>query len=166
MTREDYERAFAEWLGIRRTIWLGEGCIGDDTHGHIDDVARFVTDDTIVIAVERDPTDENHARSMDNLRRLEAASADPAIGPLRVVTLPFPSPVYWHDERLPASYMNFYIANGVVIVPTFNDPNDRVALQTLAELFPDRQTVGVHAVDLVLGLGTLHCLTQQEPLPR
>jgi agmatine deiminase len=162
MTREDYEQVFAEWLGITRTIWLGEGCVGDDTHGHVDDVARFVTADTVVLAVEEDPADDNHARSMDNLQRLDRAAA--AGGrPLRVVRLPFPRPVIMNGERLPASYANFYIANGVVIVPTFNDPNDRIALDTLASLMPDRQVVGIHAVDLVWGLGTLHCLTQQEP---
>ena len=162
MTREEYERAFAEWLGVTRTIWLGAGCVGDDTHGHIDDVARFVSADTIVLAVEDDPADDNHARSMDNLERLEQASRD-ASRPLRIVTLPFPRPVIMHGERLPASYANFYIANGVVIVPTFNDPNDRMALNTLASLMPQRHVVGIHAVDLVWGLGTLHCLTQQEP---
>jgi agmatine deiminase len=162
--RGDYEAIFADWLGIRRTIWLGEGCVGDDTHGHIDDVARFVSRDTIVLAVEDDPGDENHARSIDNLRRLEALDGDPVVGPLRVVTLPFPRPVVMNGERLPASYANFYIANGVVIVPTFNDPNDRVALNILAELMPSHRIVGIHAVDLVWGLGTLHCLTQQEPL--
>ena len=162
MTRADYERVFAEWLGVTRTIWLGEGCVGDDTHGHVDDVARFVAADTVVLAVEQDPLDENHGPSMDNLKRLEHAArgGDP---PLRVVTLPFPRPVIMNGERLPASYANFYIANGVVIVPTFNDPNDRVAMNTLASLLPDRQVVGIHAVDLVWGLGTLHCLTQQEP---
>jgi agmatine deiminase len=164
LTRTDYERAFAEWLGIRRTIWLGEGCVGDDTHGHIDDVARFVSADTIVLAVEDDPADENHARSMDNVRRLEAASRDAATGPLRVVRLPFPRPVIMNGERLPASYANFYIANGVVLVPTFNDANDRLALNTLADLMPSHKVVGIHAVDLVWGLGTIHCLTQQEPL--
>jgi agmatine deiminase len=162
MTREEYERVFAEWLGATRTIWLGEGCVGDDTHGHIDDVARFVSADTIVLAVEEDPADDNHARSMDNLKRLEHAARD-ASRPLRIVKLPFPRPVLMNGERLPASYANFYIANGVVIVPTFNDPNDRAALSTLASLMPDRQVVGIHAVDLVWGLGTLHCLTQQEP---
>jgi len=163
LTRADYERAFAEWLGTRRTIWLGEGCLGDDTHGHIDDIARFVTPDTIVVAVERDPADGNHARSLDNLRRLEHAATDPAVGPLRIVELPFPRPLWMEADRLPASYANFYMANGVVIVPTFNDVNDRLALQTLAELCPDRQVVGLHAGDLVWGQGTLHCLTQQEP---
>ena len=134
--REDYERIFEEWLGVRRTIWLGEGCVGDDTHGHIDDVARFVSADTVVVAVEEDPQDENHARSKDNLRRLETESRHADVRPLRIVTLPFPRPVEMNGERLPASYANFYIANGVVLVPTFNDPNDRVALNTLADLMP------------------------------
>lgn len=163
LTRADYEQIFREWLGIRRTIWLGEGCVGDDTHGHIDDIARFVDASTVVLAVEHDPADENHARSMDNLRRLETAARDAAIAPFRVVTLPFPRPVIMNGERLPASYANFYLANGLVLVPTFNDPNDRVALNTLAELMPQHRIVGIHAVDLVWGLGTLHCLTQQEP---
>jgi agmatine deiminase len=165
LTRDDYERLFAEWLGVHHTIWLGEGCVGDDTHGHIDDVARFVRRDTIVLAVERDPSDDNHARSMDNLRRLEHVARSPGIDPLRIVTLPFPRPVMMKGERLPASYANFYIANGVVLVPTFNDPNDRVALNTIAELMPSHRVVGIHSVDLVWGLGTLHCLTQQEPAP-
>jgi agmatine deiminase len=164
LSRDDYETVFRDWLGVRRTIWLGEGCVGDDTHGHIDDIARFVDERTVVLAVEADPADENHRRSVDNQRRLEAASSDPAIGPLRIVALPFPRPVIMTGERLPASYANFYIANGVVLVPTFNDANDRVALNTLAELMPNRRVVGIHAVDLVWGLGTLHCLTQQEPL--
>jgi agmatine deiminase len=163
--REDYERLFSKWLGVRHTIWLGEGCVGDDTHGHIDDIARFVDPSTVVLAVEDDPRDENHARSIDNLHRLESASSTPGIGPLRVVKLPFPRPVVMNGERLPASYANFYIANGAVLVPTFNDRNDRVALNTLAELMPSHRVVGIHAVDLVWGLGTLHCLTQQEPLP-
>jgi agmatine deiminase len=163
MTREDYERVFRDWLGVRQTLWLGEGCVGDDTHGHIDDVARFVAPGVIVIAHEQDPADENHRRSADNLHRLGLAGGER--GGLRVVTLPFPRPVTMRGERLPASYANFYVANGVVLVPTFNDPNDRVALNTLASLMPDRQVVGIHAVDLVWGLGTLHCLTQQQPAP-
>jgi agmatine deiminase len=159
--RADYESLFAEWLGVTETIWLGEGCVGDDTHGHVDDVARFVSEDTVVLAVEADPADENHARSIDNLRRLQLAA--PASGPLHITTLPFPRAVTTHGERLPASYANFYIANSVVLVPTFNDPNDRIALDTLARLMPTRTVVGIHAVDLVWGLGTIHCLTQQEP---
>jgi agmatine deiminase len=164
LTREDYEAIFREWLGVRHTIWLGEGCVGDDTHGHTDDVARFVSEDTVVLTFEEDPSDENHARSLDNLRRLEHAVRDSAIGALRIVKLPFPRPVVMNGERLPASYANFYIANGVVLVPTFNDSKDRVALNTLAELMPSHEIVGIHAVDLVWGLGTIHCLTQQEPL--
>ncbi len=163
--RRDYEQIFRDWLGARETIWLGEGCVGDDTHGHIDDVARFVGADTVALAVESDPADENHARSIDNLRRLEHVAASGKTGPLRIVTLPFPRPVIMDGARLPASYLNFYIANDVVIVPTFNDPNDRVALNTLADVMPSHRIVGIHAVDLVWGLGTLHCLTQQEPAP-
>jgi agmatine deiminase len=166
LTREDYEAIFRKWLGVRRTLWLGDGCVGDDTHGHIDDIARFVSADTIVLAVEADPADENHERSIDNRRRLELASQDPSVGPLRIVTLPFPRAVTMNGERLPASYANFYIGNDVVIVPTFNDVNDRVALETLATLLPAHQVIGIHALDLVWGLGTLHCLTQQEPAPR
>jgi agmatine deiminase len=165
LAREDYEQIFSEWLGVRRTIWLGEGCLGDDTHGHVDDVARFVSPDTIVLAVEDDPADENHGRSMDNLRRLETVARSGDAGQLRIVKLPFPRPVLMDGSRLPASYLNFYVANDVVIVPTFNDANDRVALNTLADLMPAHRIVGIHAVDLVWGLGTLHCLTQQEPAP-
>jgi agmatine deiminase len=162
LTRDGYERVFAEYLGIRQTIWLGEGCVGDDTHGHVDDVARFVAPGIIALAYEEDPADdENHRRSVDNMERLELAGA--ADGVFKVVKLPFPRAVMMRGERLPASYANFYIANGVVLVPTFNDPNDRVALTTLARVMPDRHVVGVHAVDLVWGLGTLHCLTQQQP---
>jgi agmatine deiminase len=163
LDRGAYERLFEEWLGARSTIWLGEGCVGDDTHGHVDDVARFVGPETVVVAIEPDPRDGNHARSMDNLRRLELASSTADVGPLKIVTLPFPRAVEMNGERLPASYANFYIANGVVLVPTFNDPNDRVALATLAEVLPSHEVVGIHAVDLVWGLGTIHCLTQQEP---
>jgi agmatine deiminase len=163
LSRDDYERIFREWLGIRETIWLGEGCVGDDTHGHVDDVARFVAPGVIVLAYEEDPADDNHLRSADNLDRLNLAGG--ADGALKIVKLPFPRPVIMNGERLPASYVNFYIANGVVLVPTFNDRNDRVALNTLATLMPDREVVGIHAVDLVWGLGTLHCLTQQQPAP-
>jgi len=164
LRRKDYESLFANWLGIRRTIWLGDGCVGDDTHGHVDDIARFVARDTVVLAVEDDPHDENHEPSIDNLRRLEDVGVTAGVGPLRIVKLPFPRPVVMSGVRLPASYANFYIANGVVVAPTFNDPNDRIALNILADLMPSHRIVGIHAVDLVWGLGTLHCLTQQEPL--
>jgi len=160
MTARDYEKAFKNYLGVTDTIWLGEGSVGDDTHGHIDDVARFSARDTIILAYESDPSDENHVRSVDNLRRLKAAAKTRA---LRIFTIPFPRPVTMNGERLPASYANFYIANGAVLVPTFNDPNDRVALNGIAEAFPRRTVIGIHAVDLVWGLGTLHCLTQQQP---
>ena len=160
--RAGYERAFRDYLGIRDTIWLGEGCVGDDTHGHVDDIARFVAPGVIVLAYEEDPADdENHRRSQDNMRRLELAGAND--GALKVVKLPFPRPVMMNGERLPASYANFYIANGAVLVPTFNDRNDRIALNIIASLMPGRQVIGVHAVDLVWGFGTLHCLTQQQP---
>jgi agmatine deiminase len=162
LSRDDYERIFRDYLGVRQTVWLGEGCVGDDTHGHVDDIARFVAPDVVVLAHEEDPSDENHRRSSDNLRRLELVAGDA----LRVVTLPYPRPVYMNGERLPASYANFYIANGVVIVPTFNDRNDRLALNTLGSLMPDREVVGIHAVDLVWGLGTLHCLSQQQASPQ
>jgi len=163
MSAQDYEEAFAKYLGVTDTIWLGEGAVGDETHRHIDHIARFASQDTVILAYESDPADENHVRSVDNLRRLKAAAET---RPLRITTIPFPRPVMMNGERLPASYANFYIANGVVLVPTFNDANDRVALNTLAELMPSHHVIGIHAVDLVWGLGTLHCLTQQEPLAR
>ena len=160
MTRADYEKVFGEYLGITNTIWLGEGCVGDDTHGHIDDIARFASPGVVLIAYEENASDANHRQSADNLSRLEAASRSK---PLRIVKLPYPRAVIMDGQRLPASYANFYIANGIVIVPTFNDPNDRVALDIIAREFPGREIVGIHSVDLVWGLGTLHCLTQQQP---
>jgi len=162
MSREQLEEFFAAYLGVRHVIWLGRGIAGDDTHGHIDDIARFVAPDTVVACVEWNPADPNHAPLNDNLNRLRAAT-DHHGNPLRVVELPMPAPISFRGQRLPASYANFYIANRLVLVPTFNDPNDRRALNTLAELFPDRQIVGIYCGDLVLGLGTLHCMTQQQP---
>ena len=161
MSAQDYEEAFAKYLGVTDTIWLGEGAVGDDTHGHIDDIARFSSRDTVILAYESDPSDENHVRSVDNMHRLRAAAKT---RPLKIITIPFPRAVVMNGERLPASYANFYVANGAVLVPTFNDPNDRVALNGIAEAFPGRSVVGIHAVDLVWGLGTLHCLTQQQPV--
>ena len=161
LDRGDVERAFETWLGIDTVIWLGRGIAGDDTHGHVDDVARFVAPTTVAAAVEPDPADENHAPLADNLRRLRAARVQGRR--LAVATLPMPAPLRFDGRRLPASYLNFYIANDLVLVPTFNDPADRAALGRLAELFPDRAVVGIHAVDLILGLGALHCLTLQEP---
>ena len=160
--RADYEGVFADALGITKTIWLGEGCIGDDTHGHVDDVARYVAPGVVLLAHEDDPEDENHRRSLDNLERLSCAT-DSNGERIHVVTVPYPRAVLMDGQRVPASYANFYIANDVVIVPTFNDANDRIALETIAALFPRRRVIGIHSVDLVWGLGTLHCLTQQQP---
>lgn len=162
LDRDDYEAVFRKFLGIEKTLWLNRGIAGDDTHGHVDDLARFVGARTVVVVQEELESDENFAQLRENLERLEGMT-DTAGGKLEVVPLPMPKPLVFRGVRLPASYANFYIANGVVIVPTFNDPADRVALGTLAELFPDREVVGIHCVDLVWGLGTLHCMTQQEP---
>ncbi len=160
--RRDYEEVFRDVLGAPRTIWLGRGIAGDDTHGHVDDLARFVSASTIVLAREDDPGDPNHAILAENRERLASARLADGGRP-DVVDLPMPGPVVFDGQRLPASYANFYVANAAVLVPTFNDPADRVALGILGELFRDRPVVGIHALDLVWGLGTLHCLSQQEP---
>jgi agmatine deiminase len=160
--RADYERVFAERLGAGKVIWLERGIAGDDTHGHVDDITRFVAADTVVTVVEPDPAHPNHAPLQENLRRLRAAR-DQDGNPLRVLELPMPGAVRCDGLGLPASYGNFYIANGLVLVPVFNDRNDRIALDLLAGLFPDREVVGIYAGDLVLGFGALHCLTQQQP---
>jgi agmatine deiminase len=160
--RQGLERIFAEYLGAAHILWLRCGIAGDDTHGHIDDVARFVNATTVIAAVEEDKSEANYEPLQENLARLRKMR-DQDGQPLRIETLPMPEPVYFAGQRLPASYANFYIANKLVLVPTFNDRNDRVALSTLAGLFPDREVVGIGCVDLVLGLGTLHCMTQQQP---
>ena len=162
LTRGDLEKVFAEYLGIRKVLWLSRGIEGDDTHGHIDDLARFVNPTTIVTAMEENSADPNYNPLQENLERLRGMS-DADDNRIRVITLPMPAPIFVDDQRLPASYANFYIANDRVLVPTFNDANDRVALNTLAELFPNREVIGIHSVDLLWGLGTLHCLTQQMP---
>lgn len=164
-TRGDYEGVFKNYLGVTNTIWLKNGIAGDDTHGHVDDLSRFVNSSTVVTIVEENRDDVNYAPLRENLKILKS-SKDQDGKPLRVVTLPMPAPVYFDNFRLPASYANFYIANKLVIVPTFSDANDRVALNTLAEIFPDREVVGIPCRDLVLGLGTLHCMTQQQPAAR
>jgi agmatine deiminase len=162
MRRKDYERLFADHLGIRKVIWLGSGIAGDDTHGHVDDITRFVSPDTVVTAVESDPADPNYEPLRENIRRLrEATNQDDRS--LSIVELPMPAPVVFEGRRLPASYGNFYIANGLVLVPVFNDPNDRVALHILADLFPDREVVGIYSGDLIWGFGAMHCMTQQQP---
>ena len=161
-TRALLEQAFHNHLGIAQTLWLHKGCAGDDTHGHVDDVTRFVAENTILTAVEHNTADENHLPLAENLDRLRSAR-NLRGKPFKIVELPMPSPVLFEGQRLPASYANFYIANGLVLVPTFNDANDRRALNIIADCFPTREIVGIHAVDLVWGLGTLHCLSQQEP---
>ncbi|HEY0712512.1 MAG TPA: agmatine deiminase family protein [Polyangia bacterium] len=161
-TRTDWEGVFRDSLGAGHTIWLARGIVGDDTHGHIDDLARFVDPTTIVLCQETNEADENHRILEENRERLEQARLQDGRRP-DVIRLPMPAPLFFRGQRLPASYANFYICNAGVLVPTFNDPYDRVALGVLAELLPGRPVVGIHAVDLVLGLGTLHCLSQQQP---
>jgi agmatine deiminase len=162
VSRERLEQAFHDYLSIDRVLWLDRGVAGDDTHGHVDDITRFVGSSTIVTAVEPNTADDNHAPLAENLARLKA-SRTPDGKQWTIVELPLPQPVVFRGQRLPASYANFYIANGLVLVPTFHDPSDRVALGILAEVFPDREVIGIHSVDLVWGLGTLHCMTQQQP---
>ncbi len=163
MKCKDYEKVFADYLGIRNVIWLGSGIAGDDTHGHVDDITRFVAPDTVVTAVESDPGDPNYEPLRENIRRLRAAT-DQDGKPLAIIELPMPSPVVFEGRRLPASYGNFYIANGVVLVPVFNDANDRFALDILADLFPDRDVIGIYSGDLIWGFGAMHCMTQQQPV--
>ncbi len=162
MARVNYEKAFADYLGTPNTIWLGRGIFGDDTHGHVDDLTRFVSKNTVVTMVERDSKDINHAPLLTNLHRLQAAR-DQDGRQLTVVEMPMPQPVIFEGRRLPASYANFYIANGVVLAPVFNRPNDRIALNTLAELFPTHEIVPIYSGDFIWGLGAMHCMTQQQP---
>jgi len=164
-TREDYENVFREYFGVSKTIWLKNGIAGDDTHGHVDDLSRFVNPSTVLTIVEENRNDANFLALRENLDILKA-STDQDGRPLCVRTLPMPAPIYFDGQRLPASYANFYIANKSVMVPTFSDANDRVALNTIAELFPSREVLGIPCRDLVLGLGTLHCMTQQQPARR
>lgn len=161
-SRGDYELVLKESLGVSNVVWLNKGIAGDDTHGHVDDLCRFVNPTTVVLCQERNVADDNHRTLAENFERLEAATLEDG-SKIEVIPLPMPAPLYFEGRRLPASYANFYIGNAAVLVPTFNDPNDRVALGILNELFPDRSVVGIHAVDLVWGFGTLHCLTQQQP---
>ncbi len=160
--RAEIEAALETYLGAENVIWLGRGIAGDDTHGHVDDLCRFTGPRTVVLCREDDPADANYRPLEENRERLESARLEDG-SKLEVVSLPIPSPLCFRGQRLPASYANFYIANAAVLVPTFNDPKDRSALGLLSDLFPDRPVVGIHSVDLVWGLGTLHCLTQQQP---
>ncbi|MBP0905538.1 agmatine/peptidylarginine deiminase [Mariniflexile gromovii] len=162
LTKTDYEAAFKAYLGITNVIWLGNGIEGDDTHGHIDDLARFVNEDTIITVVEQDPKDANYKPLQDNLKRLQSATLENGKQP-NIVTLPMPKRLDFDGIRIPASYANFLILNKTVLVPTFNDVNDRIALNTIAECFPDRDIIGIGATDFIWGFGTLHCLSQQIP---
>ncbi|MFT5251778.1 MAG: agmatine deiminase [Flavobacteriales bacterium] len=161
-TKEDYEAVFKEYLGITNVIWLGDGIEGDDTHGHIDDLCRFVNEDTIVTIVETNPEDKNYAPLQDNLKRLQNSKLENGKAPV-IVALPMPKRLDFEDLRLPASYANFLILNKCILMPTFNDANDRVALNILAACFLDREIIGISAIDLIWGFGTLHCLSQQIP---
>jgi len=160
--RKEYDQAFKDFLGVSNVLWLVNGPVGDDTHGHIDDICRFVDRKTLVLIKEDRRTDANYRPLAENWDRVKEFRLEDGSKP-EVVPLPMPSPLHFAGYRLPASYANFYICNSAVLVPTFNDPNDRVALGILSELFKDRPVIGLHAVDLVLGFGTLHCLTQQQP---
>jgi agmatine deiminase len=162
VSREQIARVFHDYLGIDQVIWLNRGIAGDDTHGHVDDISRFAGPDTILTAVEPNTADSNHEPLAENLARLKAARTLDG-KQFTIIELPLPRPVFFRGQRLPASYANFYLANGLVLVPTFHDPNDRVALQILAEAFPTREVIGIHSVDLIWGLGALHCMTQQQP---
>lgn len=162
MTRQHYEAVFKKYFGAKNIIWLGRGIEGDDTHGHVDDVCRFVNEKTVVLCREKNNKDENYKPLEKNHERLKSARLENG-SKINVVPLPMPEPLYLDGWRLPASYANFYVCNAAVLVPTFNDPNDRDVLGILSELFPDRKVIGIHAVDLVWGLGTLHCLTREQP---
>ncbi len=161
-SKERTEKGLRDHLGVKNILWLGKGIAGDDTHGHVDDLCRFVNPTTVVLCQEKNPQDTNYKPLNENRERLMGMRLEDG-SKIQVVHLPMPKPVVFDGQRLPASYANFYISNAAVIVPTFNDPTDRTALGILAGLFPTRTVVGIHAVDLVWGLGTLHCLTQQQP---
>lgn len=162
LNRTQIEQYLRNYLGVRHVLWLGDGIVGDDTDGHIDDLTRFVNPTTVVTVVEQDPADENYQLLQENLHRLRAMK-DQDQRALRIVELPMPRRLEYEDQRLPASYANFYIANGRVIVPTYRDPNDKTALELLQREFPDRQVVGIDSTDLIWGLGSFHCISQQEP---
>ncbi|MEJ7780473.1 MAG: agmatine deiminase family protein [Daejeonella sp.] len=161
-TKSDYEAVFAEYLGIKNVIWLGNGIEGDDTHGHIDDLCRFVNEDTIITVIESDPKDPNYLPLQDNLKRLKNSKLENGKKP-SILTLPMPQKLEFENLRLPASYANFLILNNCVLVPVFNDRNDRHALTIIADCFPDREVIPINATDLIWGFGTLHCLSQQIP---
>jgi agmatine deiminase len=162
MDRAAYEQLFVDYFGVQSVIWLDSGIAGDDTHGHVDDITRFVAPNTVVTMIEPNEQSENYAALHANLGRLKAARTSDG-QKLEIVEIPMPRPVVFEGRQLPASYANFYIANGAVLVPVFNDPNDRIALNSLAQLFPMREIVPIYSGDLIWGFGALHCMTQQQP---
>lgn len=162
LKKEEIEQYLKDYLGVSNILWLGDGIVGDDTDGHIDDITRFVNPTTVATVVEEDPADENYKPLQDNLKRLQSMK-DQDGRPLNIATIPMPGPVAYEGQRLPASYANFYIANGVVLAPTYSHPNDERALGTLRELFPGRRMVGINCIEMVWGLGAIHCVTQQQP---
>ncbi len=162
LNREQIETYLKEFYGAEQILWVGDGIVGDDTDGHIDDITRFVNENTVLTVVESNPLDENYLLLKENLERLKQMTLLDG-RKLNIVQLPMPSPVIFEDTRLPASYANFYIANAAVIVPIFNDVNDQKALDIIQGCFPDRPVVGINSVDIIWGLGSFHCLSQQEP---
>ncbi|MFD1314741.1 agmatine deiminase family protein [Namhaeicola litoreus] len=160
--QKDYEAVFQEYFGITNTIWLNEGIVGDDTHGHVDDICRFVNPTTVIACEEKNTKDKNHKKLAENLEILAGSTLENGKN-IEVVKMPMPSPIYFDQMRLPASYVNFLIGNGFVLAPTFNDKNDYQALGILNELFPKREVIGINAIHLVWGLGTLHCLSHEIP---
>jgi agmatine deiminase len=162
LKKPQIEQYLRDFLGVTNILWLGEGVAGDDTDGHIDDITRFVNETTVVTVIEDDPADENYAPLQENLKQLRAMKLENR-QPLRIIELPMPGRVEHEGQRLPASYANFYIANGVVLVPTFSHKNDARALEILQKCFPDRKVIGIESTDLIWGLGAFHCVTQQQP---
>lgn len=162
LTKEQIEQYLKEFYGQEQVLWLGDGIVGDDTDGHIDDITRFVNEDTVLTVVEENPEDENYQPLQENLEALKKMTLLDG-RKLNIVELPMPAPVIYEDTRLPASYANFYIANKVVVVPIFNDKNDERALQIIQSCFPGRKVIGINSVDIIWGLGSFHCLSQQEP---
>lgn len=161
-SRSDYEAVFRKYLGITNVIWLGKGIEGDDTHGHVDDLCRFVNEKTLLLVTPENSSQPRYKELNENYERLQDARLEDGSKP-EIIKLPLPYPLFFEGQQLPASYANFYISNSYVLVPTFNDPNDRIALNIISDFIPDRKTCGIHAVDLVWGLGTIHCLTHEEP---
>jgi len=162
-TKKEIEEILKSNLGVEKILWLEEGIVGDDTDGHIDDITRFVNKDTIVTVIEEDPLDENYKILQENLKKLKTFT-DIYNRHFNIITLPMPSSLYYNNDRLPASYANFYITNNLVLVPTFNCKNDKIALEILQSIFKDKKVIGIDCSDIIIGLGSIHCLTQQIPM--